>query len=271
MFFVTESAVASSCKTLSQFFRQRCAKGPYTWVMKGAPHILVVDDHREIRDLVARFLSEHGMRVTKAADGRAMRRALDEHRVDLVVLALMLPGEDGLTLCRDLRAKSTLPVVMLTAMGEETDRIVGLEMGADDYIAKPFNPRELMARIKAVLRRVQTLPESDAPPDQTEIAFEHWTINTAKRLLQNSDGVIVPLSTGEFNLLMTFIRHPGHVLNRDQLIDLMHGRESTPFDRSIDTQVSRLRKKLEIDPRNPEIIKTVWGGGYVFTPAISSS
>ena len=238
--------------------------------MKGTPHILVVDDHREIRELVARFLGNHGMRVTTAPDGRAMRRIIEDHRIDLVVLDLMMPGEDGLTICRDLRAKSSLPVIMLTAMGEETDRIIGLEMGADDYIAKPFNPRELMARIKAVLRRVQTLPESESPPDQTVLYFERWSFNTAKRHLESQDGVVVPLSTGEFNLLMTFVRHPGHVLNRDQLIDLMHGRDSTPFDRSIDTQVSRLRKKIEVDPKNPEIIKTVWGGGYVFTPSVNN-
>lgn len=268
---MTESDVSRLGKTLSQLFRRRCRLPTYTWIMKGTPHILVVDDHREIRELVARFLGEHGMRVTTVPDGRAMRRVLDDHRIDLVVLDLMLPGEDGLALCRDLRARSSLPVVMLTAMGEEMDRIVGLEMGADDYIAKPFNPRELMARVKAVLRRVQALPESEAPPDQTELSFDRWIFNTAKRHLRTPDGVVVPLSTGEFNLLMTFIRHPGHVLNRDQLIDLMHGREATPFDRSIDTQVSRLRKKMELDPKNPEIIKTVWGGGYVFTPSIHQS
>jgi len=236
--------------------------------MKGNPHILVVDDHREIRDLVARYLGEHGMRVATAADGKDMRRILDEYRIDLIVLDLMLPGDDGLTLCRDLRAKSRIPVIMLTAMGEETDRIVGLEMGADDYLAKPFNPRELLARIKAVLRRAQSLPETDAPTDQTSVTFDQWTFDTAKRQLLSPNGTIVPLSTGEFNLLLTFVRHPGHVLNRDQLMDLTQGRDSTPFDRSVDTQVSRLRKKIEADPKDPEIIKTVWGGGYVFTPPV---
>lgn len=229
---------------------------------------MVVDDHKEIRDLVGRFLKQHGMRVSVASDGKTMRKTLSEHRINLVVLDLMLPGEDGLTICRNLRAESSIPVVMLTAMGEETDRIVGLEMGADDYIAKPFNPRELLARIKAVLRRAQSLPEEERYPKETLIAFDRWTFNIAKRQLQSSEGVVTPLSTGEFNLLVTFIHHPGHVLNRDQLIDLTQGRESVPFDRSIDTQVSRLRKRIEVDPKDPQLIKTVWGGGYVFTPEI---
>ena len=238
--------------------------------MTDSPHILVVDDHKEIRDLVGRFLKQHGMRVSAAPDGKSMRQTLSEHRIDLVVLDLMLPGEDGLTLCRNLRTESSIPVVMLTAMGEETDRIVGLEMGADDYIAKPFNPRELLARIKAVLRRAQSLPENERLPDEAVVAFDRWTFNIAKRQLQTPDGVVVPLSTGEFNLLLTFVHHPGHVLNRDQLMDLTQGRDSTPFDRSIDTQVSRLRKKVEVDAKDPEIIKTVWGGGYVFTPAVEN-
>ncbi len=236
--------------------------------MVDSPHILVVDDHKEIRDLVGRFLKQHGMRVSAAPDGKAMRKILSEHRINLIVLDLMLPGEDGLALCRNLRAESSIPVVMLTAMGEETDRIVGLEMGADDYIAKPFNPRELLARIKAVLRRAQSLPDEERFSEETSVVFDRWTFNIAKRHLQTSDGVINPLSTGEFNLLLTFIHHPGHVLNRDQLIDLTQGRDSTPFDRSIDTQVSRLRKRIEVDPKDPQIIKTVWGGGYVFTPAV---
>lgn len=238
--------------------------------MTDSPHILVVDDHKEIRELVGRFLEQHGMRVSAAPDGKSMRRILSEHRIDLVVLDLMLPGEDGLTLCRNLRADSSIPVVMLTAMGEETDRIVGLEMGADDYIAKPFNPRELLARIKAVLRRAQSLPEKARLPDEAVVAFDRWTFNIAKRLLQTEDGVVVPLSTGEFNLLLTFVHHPGHVLNRDQLMDLTQGRDSTPFDRSIDTQVSRLRKKVEVDAKDPKIIKTVWGGGYVFAPDVEN-
>jgi two-component system, OmpR family, response regulator len=236
--------------------------------MNETPHILVVDDNREIRNLLARFLAKHEMRVTTAEDGKAMRRVLDTAGIDLIVLDLMLPGEDGLILCRELRARSNIPIVMLTAMGEETDRIVGLEMGADDYVAKPFNPRELLARIKAVLRRVQTLPQSGAPPTEKAVRFAGWTFDSSRREILSADGVVVPLSTGEYTLLITLLQHPGRVLSRDQLLDLTRGRESVPFDRSIDTQVSRLRRKLEDDPKNPTIVKTVWGGGYVFTPKV---
>lgn len=239
--------------------------------MTDKPHILVVDDHREIRDGLAKFMGAHGFRVSTAPDGKGMRRVLEESRIDLIVLDLMLPGEDGLTLCRELRGKSNIPVVMLTAMGEETDRIVGLEMGADDYVAKPFNPRELFARAKAVLRRAQSLPETVRPPDETAVKFDTWKFNIARRELEAADGTAVSLSTGEFNLLQVFIRHPGHVLSRDQLLDLTQGREATPFDRSIDTQISRLRRKIEEDPKDPKIVKTVWGGGYVFTPKVESA
>lgn len=238
--------------------------------MKDKPHILVVDDHREIRDAIARFMGEHGFRVSTAPDGHHMRKALDKSRIDLIVLDLMLPGEDGLTLCRELRAISNIPVVMLTAMGEETDRIVGLEMGADDYIAKPFSPRELLARVRAVLRRAQSLPERGRLVDEPVVRFAGWTFNIARRELETADSTVVSLSTGEFNLLHVFVRHPGRVLTRDQLLDLTQGREAAPFDRSIDTQVSRLRRKIEEDPKDPKLIKTVWGGGYVFTPAVSA-
>lgn len=239
--------------------------------MSEKPHLLVVDDHREIRDGLAKFMGGHGFRVSTAADGKAMRKVLDESRIDLVVLDLMLPGEDGLTLCRELRAHSDTPVIMLTAMGEETDHIVGLEMGADDYVSKPFNPRELLARIKAVIRRARSLPERGRPPGEATVSFEGWTFNLARRQLEDTEGTVVPLSTGEFNLLHVFVHHPGRVLNRDQLLDLTQGREAAPFDRSIDTQVSRLRRKIEADPKDPKIIKTVWGGGYVFTPSVSSA
>jgi len=236
--------------------------------MSETPHILVVDDNREIRDLLARFMAKHEFRVTTAEDGRAMRRVLEKSRVDLVILDLMLPGEDGLTLCRELRARSNIPIVMLTAMGEETDRIVGLEMGADDYVPKPFNPRELLARVKAVLRRARSLPEQGKAPERAVIRFAGWTFDLARREIVSEDGVAVPLSTGEFDLLATFVRHPRHVLSRDQLLDLTRGREAAPFDRSVDTQVSRLRRKIEKDAKDPRIIKTVWGGGYVFTPEV---
>jgi len=246
--------------------------------MDRTSHILIVDDDREIRDLLSRFLSKHGLRVSTAANGREMAAVLDGGAIDLIVLDLMMPGEDGLTLTRNLRANSAaqgggIPIIMLTAMGEETDRIIGLEMGADDYLAKPFNPRELLARIKAVVRRFSALPTSlevsgegggDGP-----VTFAGWTFNVAVRELVNPDGDPVTLSGGEFELLQAFISHPGRVLNRDQLLDLARGRDAQPFDRAIDVQVSRLRKKIEPDPKNPSYIKTVRGGGYMFTPTVT--
>ena len=236
--------------------------------MENSAHILVVDDDREIRDLLARFLTDHGLRVSSAADGREMRRALDDSAIDLVVLDLMMPGDDGLTLCRNLRAVTMIPVIMLTAMGEETDRIVGLEMGADDYLAKPFNPRELLARIKAVLRRAEPRPAA-VGQGQGEIAgFAGWLLHLDKRELISPDGVLVPITGGEFELLAALVTHPGRVLNRDQLLDLARGREAQPFDRSIDVQVSRLRRKIEPDPMQPTLIKTVRNGGYMFTPTV---
>jgi len=240
--------------------------------MPEQPHILVVDDDREIRDLVARYLSKHGLRVRAAADGREMRQALDDWSIDLIVLDLMLPGEDGLSLCRRLRVDSNIPVIMLTAMGEETDRIVGLEMGADDYVAKPFNPRELVARIKAVLRRAEggqaARPGGAGRPGI--LVFAGWRFDLDRRELVSPQDVLVALSAGEYELLAAFITHPRRVLSRDQLLDLARGREAQPFDRAIDVQVSRLRRKIEADPANPLLIKTVRGGGYVFTPAIET-
>ncbi len=236
--------------------------------MVDSPHILVVDDDREIRDLLGKFLDKNGFRVTTAADGREMRRALDDWKIDLIVLDLMLPGEDGLTLCRNLRAESAVPVIMLTAMGEEVDRIVGLEMGADDYIAKPFNPRELLARIKAVLRRAKDFPAVGNGNDEIVLSFAGWSLDLEKRELYSSDGVLVPLSGGAFGLLAAFVTHPGRVLSRDQLLDMARGRDAQPFDRSIDVQVSRLRRKIEDDPKEPALIKTVRSGGYMFTPTV---
>ncbi len=243
--------------------------------MDRTPHLLVVDDDREIRSLVAQFLTKHGYRVTGVRDGAEMMRTLDGARVDLIVLDLMLPGEDGLSLCRRLRATpqtAQTPVIMLTAMGEETDRIVGLEMGADDYLAKPFSPRELLARIKAVLRRVSAPPVAGAPAAAgTVLRFEGWSLDLTKRELRSPDGVLVQLSAGEYDLLVAFVEHPQRVLTRDQLLDLARGRSAVPFDRSIDVQVSRLRRKIEPDPAEPTLIKTVRGGGYLFTPTVSSS
>jgi two-component system OmpR family response regulator len=238
--------------------------------MEKQAHILVVDDDREIRDLVAKFLKQHSLRVSTAQDGREMKRVLEDWSIDLVVLDVMMPGEDGLTLCRNLRASSQLPVIMLTAMGEETDRIIGLEMGADDYLAKPFNPRELLARIKAVLRRTggQETPANIEGADT--FCFNGWEFRPEQRELLNEEGVLVSLSRGEFELLDTFVRHPNRVLNRDQLLDMARGREAVPFDRAIDVQVSRLRKKLKDDPKQPALIKTVRGGGYMFSAKVES-
>ncbi len=227
-------------------------------------HILVVDDDAEIRGLLREYLEKQGYRVTAAADGRGLRAATDTARPDLVILDLMLPGEDGLALCRDLRARSNIPVIMLTARGEETDRIVGLEMGADDYLAKPFSPRELLARIKSVLRRARSLPENLQPETVTSFRFSGWTLDVATRNLTSPDGVVVPLSGTEFRLLRVFLDHPNRVLTRDQLIDFMLSRDAAPFDRAIDVQVSRLRHRLREDAKEPAIIKTVRGQGYVF-------
>jgi two-component system OmpR family response regulator len=232
------------------------------------PHILVVDDDREIRDLLNRFLVKHGLRVSTARDGVEMSRILDGAAIDLVVLDLMLPGEDGLSLCRKLRSTTTLPVIMLTAMGEDTDRIVGLEMGADDYLPKPFNPRELLARIKAVLRRVQSLPAASPKGDTAK--FDGWTLDLGSRRLTSPQGEEVELSTGEYDLLLAFATHPRRVLSRDQLLDLARGRTAAPFDRSVDIQVMRLRRKIEADPKEPRLIKTVRGGGYMFAAEVTN-
>ena len=236
---------------------------------QSSTHILVVDDHSEIRDLLKRFLEQHGLRVSCARDGKEMKRLLDEREFDLLVLDLMMPGEDGLTLCRELRVKSRLPIIMLTAMGEETDRIIGLEMGADDYLAKPFNPRELLARIKAVMRRTQV--ESQPVPETLtrDLRFDRWLLDINRRELVDEEGVGMSLSTAEFDLLKVFLERPQRVLSRDQLLDLARGREAVAFDRAIDTLVSRLRRKLERDPKNPELIKTIWGGGYLFAADVT--
>ncbi len=237
--------------------------------MTEQPHILVVDDDREIRDLVARYLRQHEYRVRSAADGVQMRRELADWAFDLVILDLMLPGEDGLSLCRRLRVDSNIPVIMLTAMGEETDRIIGLEMGADDYVAKPFNPRELLARIKAVLRRTSGALNSVKAAKTTSVhVFAAWRFDLKTRELTSPDGILTPLSAGEYDLLATFVTHPRRVLSRDQLLDMSRGREALPFDRSIDVQVSRLRRKIETDPAKPRLITTVRGGGYMFTPDV---
>jgi two-component system OmpR family response regulator len=233
--------------------------------MESSAHILVVDDHREIRDLLAKYLAKCGLRVSVAESAAKARRVLETSAIDLVVLDVMMPGEDGLSLCRHLRATTDVPVIMLTAMAEDTDRVIGLEIGADDYVVKPFNPRELLARIKAVLRRANSLPRQRAAPDAGIVRFERWQLNVGRRELTDEDGIGIPLSTSEFLLLRALLNHPKMVLSRDQLLDITRGRAANVFDRSIDNQVSRLRKKIETDPREPSLIKTVWGGGYMFT------
>ena len=238
-------------------------------------HILVVDDDREIRDLTARFLRKHGYRVDTAANGREMDTQLAAGRYDLIVLDLMMPGEDGLSICRRLRADGAIPIVMLTALGEETDRIVGLEMGADDYLPKPFNPRELLARIKAVLRRSAAAASSAAAqaviPAGRRLSFEGWSLDLARRELFDPTGALVTLTAGEFDLLAAFAERPHRVLSRDQLLDLTRGREAGPFDRSVDVQLSRLRRKVETNPGEPALIKTVRGGGYMFAANVTAS
>lgn len=237
--------------------------------MQETAHILVVDDHQEMRTLVARLLEKEGFRVSTAADGREMRRLLAERGIELVVLDLMLPGEDGLALCRDLRAAScSIPIIMLTARGDGVDRIVGLEMGADDYVAKPFSGRELVVRIKAVLRRTYAMPPGTERATAAVYRFGRWTLDTGRRELESDADMVVPLSTGEYRLLLAFLQHPQRVLSRDQLLDLAKGRSAAAFDRSIDLQVSRLRRKIGDDAKSPKMIKTVWGGGYLFTEAV---
>ncbi|MEQ9639035.1 MAG: response regulator [Alphaproteobacteria bacterium] len=233
------------------------------------PHILIVDDDREIRDLLSRFLRGHGYRVDVAGDGKQMQRVLADGRFDLVVLDVMLPGEDGLGLCRKLRAESRLPVIMLTALAEETDRIVGLELGADDYLTKPFNPRELLARIRAVLRRVAETPTAALPDDTSALGFNGWRLDLARRALTDPEGGLVALTAGEYGLLLALVERPNRVLSREQLLDLTRGRDAAPFDRAVDVQLSRLRRKIEADPKNPALIKTVRGGGYLFAAKVS--
>jgi two-component system, OmpR family, response regulator len=231
--------------------------------MSERPHVLIVDDDREIRGLLAQYLEKHDFRTTAVADGREMRRILERSHVDLLVLDLMLPGEDGLSLCRELRGRSQLPIIMLTARGEDVDRIVGLELGADDYVAKPFNPRELLGRIKAVLRRSAHAPRDPSPETVRNFSFGGWRLNTVTRTLTNGEGREVALSGAEYRLLAVLLGSGNRVLTRAQLTELLRGRDADPFDRSIDVRVSRLRQILGDDARAPQIIKTVYGEGYV--------
>ena len=235
--------------------------------METMPHILIVDDDREIRELLAKFLERQRLRVSTARDAKEARRAFANGHYQLVVLDLMLPGENGLELARWFRAETNVPIIMLTAMAEETDRIIGLELGADDYVTKPFNPRELLARIRAVLRRTGD-PEERSPDHAKSYHFSGWVLETARRRLLDPGGVEVAITGGEYDLLMALLDRPNRVLTRDMLLDLLRGRQAGPFDRAIDVAVSRLRRKLEDDGRNAQLIKTVRGGGYVLSTPV---
>ncbi len=236
---------------------------------EGRPHILVVDDESSIREPLVRYLSDHGFRVRAASNASDARKQLAAYAIDLVVLDIMMPGEDGLSLCRHIRETTDTPVILLTARAEDTDRIVGLEIGADDYVTKPFNPRELVARIRVVLRRVGAGGTRVRAPETESYAFADWVLKAGERELVDRDGVAVPLSTGEYKLLLALVSHPRQVLSRDQLLDLTQGREAHAFDRAIDNQISRLRRKIEADPKSPLLIKTVWGGGYSFSADVT--
>ncbi len=241
--------------------------------MENYDHILIVDDDREIRELLASYLEKNGMRTSLAANGRQMRTVLEQGSVDLIVLDLMLPGEDGLTLCRELRAGKwrTIPVLMLTARNEETDRIIGLEMGADDYLSKPFAVRELFARIRSVLRRARMLPANLQVSEPAQfLVFGDWKLDTTARHLLDTQGTMVALSGAEYRLLRVFLDHPQRVLTRDQLLNLTQGRDADPFDRSIDLLISRLRQRLQDDAREPRYIKTLRSEGYVFSAAVGN-
>ena len=233
-------------------------------------HILVVDDDPEIRHLLKGYLEKNGYQVTTAAEGAGMWMALDQSRIDLIVLDLMLPGTDGLELCRTLRARSRIPVIMLTARGDEMDRILGLEMGADDYLAKPFSSRELLARIKVVLRRMRDLPVDPLADTPDRLAFSGWSLDTRTQNLTSPDGLVIPLSSAEYRLLQVLLSHPNRALTRDQLLDLTQGRDGGPFDRSIDVLIGRLRRRLGDDAKQPALIKTLRGRGYLLASKVSA-
>ena len=232
------------------------------------PHILVVDDHEDIRESLARYLTRNGYRTSVAENSAVARRVLANAAIDLIVLDVMMPGEDGLSLCRHVYEQLDIPVILLTAMAEETDRIIGLEIGADDYVSKPFNPRELLARVRSVLRRGRRVNPPAQDHEFKRVRFDRWTFDLGRRELIDEDAISVPLSATEFALLSAFAERPGTTLSRHQLLDLTQGRSASLFDRSIDNHISRLRRKLERDPSSPELIKTVWGRGYVFSTRV---
>ena len=235
--------------------------------MSDAQHIAILDDDPEIRSLLEQNLRGAGFEVSTASNGRDLKTILEHQTIDLIVLDLMLPGEDGLTICRELRAESNIPIIMLTAMTHEADRIIGLEMGADDYLTKPFSPRELVARIKATLRR-QGMVTTQSEDRRRTAVFEGWKLDVVRRELRDPDDVLVDLTSGEFDLLAALIERPNRLMTRDLLLDITKGRQADVFDRSIDITISRLRQKIEEDPKNPQFIKTVRGKGYIFTAEI---
>jgi two-component system OmpR family response regulator len=232
--------------------------------------ILVVDDDKDIRDLLKEYLEKNGFAVMSAADGQAMRQIWLEQRLDLIVLDIMMPGDDGFTLCKEIRARSRVPIIMLTAGSDETDRIIGLELGADDYVGKPFNPRELLARIKAVLRRYEEGADHRTGSDGNQrLRFGRWSLDATNRELTSPEGKVRSLNGADYNLLQLFLSRPGEVLSRDDLSLHLRGRDASPFDRSIDVQISRLRGRLNDDGKSPQVIKTVRGAGYILTVPVS--
>ncbi len=234
------------------------------------PQLLLVDDEQQLREPLAAYLAKHGFTVIQAQSAAEARNLLAQGQFDLVLLDIMMPGEDGLSLCRHLAEATAIPVILLTAHGEATDRIVGLEIGADDYVTKPFDPRELVARIRSILRRAERKGHAPQGTESTTaFQFEGWLLDLGKRQLHNPQGANVPISSAEFRLLMTLLEHPNQVMDRDRLLDLVQGREAHLFDRAIDNQISRLRRKIEKDSRNPALIQTVWGGGYLLAAAVT--
>jgi two-component system OmpR family response regulator len=234
---------------------------------KSRPHILLVDDEASIREPLGKYLEKQGFWITSAADSSTARSLLIAYDIDLILLDVMMPGEDGLSLCRYVAGNDGPPVILLTAKSEETDRIIGLEIGADDYVVKPFSPRELVARIKVVLRRLEA-GTRNIKADGESYSFAGWTLKTSEQNLYDPDQILVPLSSGEYRMLEVLVTRAGQVLNRDQLLDLTKGRESGPFDRAVDNQISRLRRKIEVDAKDPQHIKTIWGGGYRFSSPV---
>lgn len=238
--------------------------------MTDKTHILLVDDEASLREPLAEYLAKQGYKVQQAIDSSSARSLLNAYDFDIILLDIMMPGEDGLSLCRFVTDKTNIPVIFISARTEETERIIGLELGADDYVTKPFSPRELVARIKVILRRAEKGGSRQLDTGGGVYQFSGWTLKCDKRSLLDADGVNISLSTGEYQMLLALVSRAGKVLNRDQLLDITQGREAHAFDRAVDNQISRLRRKIEADPKNPEIIKTVWGGGYMLADEVKS-